>query len=122
MKRCKTLILILGTVLVSSAGYHALAKPTGDVGGEVLQKISVDELSSPMSPKEAAQRALEKKINTGLNRMDANKDGKISHDEFMAPHEKRFKEDDINNDGFLNKDELRKAWTEHMRRKGQNRR
>ncbi|MBW2194965.1 MAG: EF-hand domain-containing protein, partial [Deltaproteobacteria bacterium] len=118
MKKYKTLILILGTVLVSSTGYRALAKPIEDISGEVLQKISVDELSSPMSREEVARRALEKKVNTGLNRMDANKDGKISHDEFMAPHEKRFKEDDINNDGFLNKDELRKAWTEHMKRKG----
>ncbi|MBW1946182.1 MAG: hypothetical protein JRJ51_25675, partial [Deltaproteobacteria bacterium] len=98
MKKYKTLILILGTVLVSSTGYRALAKPIEDIGGEVLQKISVDELSSPMSREEVARRALEKKVNTGLNRMDANKDGKISHDEFMAPHEKRFKEDDINND------------------------
>lgn len=48
-----------------------------------------------------------------MEQADTNHDGKISHDEFMAAHQKlleeRFKKLDTNSDGFIDKDELRKG-------------
>ena len=45
--------------------------------------------------------------------MDTDKDGKISHDEYMAKYEKRFKAMDTNQDGFLTNEECSKAWGKH---------
>ena len=42
--------------------------------------------------------------------MDIDKDGKVSHDEYMAKCEKRFKAMDTNHDGFLTKEECCKTW------------
>ena len=48
-----------------------------------------------------------------LKRMDANGDGKVSKEEFMAFHQKeleeRFKRLDANGDGFVDKSELEQA-------------
>ena len=38
--------------------------------------------------------------------VDANKDGKISKDEFMKHHEQMFDKKDINKDGFIDKEEM----------------
>lgn len=55
-----------------------------------------------------------------MEQADTNHDGKISHDEFKAAHEKRmeemFKKLDANGDGFIDKDEMRKG-REAMREK-----
>lgn len=55
-----------------------------------------------------------------MEQADTNHDGKISHDEFKAAHEKRmeeiFKKLDTNGDGFIDKDEMRKG-REMMREK-----
>lgn len=54
--------------------------------------------------------------------MDTDKDGKISHDEFMAKCEKRFKAMDANNDGFVSKEEkteaCKKKWEAKKGQKG----
>ena len=47
-----------------------------------------------------------------FDKMDTNKDGKISQDEHMAKCNKRFKAMDTNNDGFLTRDECGKRWEE----------
>ncbi len=41
-----------------------------------------------------------------FQRMDTNKDGQISRDEWLQHHSERFKEIDTNVDGFLSKEEL----------------
>jgi len=48
-----------------------------------------------------------------FDKMDTNKDGKISQDEHMAKCKKRFKARDTNNDGFLTRDECGKGWDKH---------
>jgi hypothetical protein len=47
-----------------------------------------------------------------FDKMDTNKDGKISRDEHMAKCNKRFEAMDTNNDGFLTRDECGKRWEE----------
>ena len=55
-----------------------------------------------------------------MDQADTNHDGKVSHDEFKAAHEKRmeemFKKLDANGDGFIDKEEMRKG-REMMREK-----
>lgn len=51
-----------------------------------------------------------------LEKIDGNKDQKISKAEWVAHHEKRFSEIDKNKDGFLTKDEF-KAHRKAMRKK-----
>src|SRR6185295_19594500 len=41
-----------------------------------------------------------------FERLDANKDGKVTTAEFEAAHAARFKAADKNNDGFITKDEF----------------
>jgi hypothetical protein len=45
-----------------------------------------------------------------FDKMDTNKDGKISQDEHMAKCNKRFEAMDTNKDGFLTRDECGKGW------------
>ncbi len=65
-----------------------------------------------------------------MEQADTNHDGKISHDEFKAAHEKRmeemFKKLDANGDGFIDKDEMakgrdamRERMREHMQKRQQ---
>ncbi len=42
-----------------------------------------------------------------LKRLDANKDGKVSFEEFVAPMKARFGKLDVNHDGFLDATELK---------------
>lgn len=53
----------------------------------------------------------------GLEKLDANGDGSVSKDEFMAAHEEKFTEMDTNGDGVISKEELearRAQWKEKM--------
>ena len=65
-----------------------------------------------------AQSAQSEHEHHGMMNADTNKDGKISHDEFMAASQKRAEEHfnrmDTNNDGFIDQAE-RKAAFDSMR-------
>jgi len=45
----------------------------------------------------------------GMEMMDADKDGKVSKEEFMTAHEKMFTKHDANGDGSIDADEMKKA-------------
>jgi len=49
--------------------------------------------------------------------LDSNKDGKVTKEEFFAPHEKQFANMDSNKDGAIDKTEIQaveKQWRERM--------
>ncbi len=56
-----------------------------------------------------AKGPLEDRVNLLLERMDTNKDGKISRDEAKGPLAKGFDRLDTNGDGYLDRAELRRA-------------
>ena len=45
----------------------------------------------------------------GMAMMDADKDGKVSKEEFLKAHEAMFVAKDVNKDGFIDADEMKKA-------------
>jgi uncharacterized low-complexity protein len=45
----------------------------------------------------------------GMEMMDADKDGKVSKDEFIAAHEAMFVKHDANKDGFVDAAEMKRA-------------
>lgn len=48
-----------------------------------------------------------------MSKIDSDKDGKISKKEFLNYHEDKFKRKDLNNDGFIDKDEMQKLMKKH---------
>lgn len=65
---------------------------------------------------EAAVAKLRAKMQARFDEADANKDGKISREEFLAARTKWFAEVDTNGDGILDQNELR-AWNRSHRGK-----
>ena len=49
-----------------------------------------------------------------MSKADSDKDGKISKEEFLKHHEAKFEKKDLNNDGFIDKDEMHKMMKKHM--------
>ena len=49
-----------------------------------------------------------------MSKADSNKDGKISKEEFLKYHEAKFEKKDLNNDGFIDEDEMHKMMKKHM--------
>ncbi|MBN1378680.1 MAG: hypothetical protein JXA04_05550 [Gammaproteobacteria bacterium] len=52
-----------------------------------------------------------------VERLDADKDGNVSHDEFMANAEERFSKLDANSDGVIQKEEFVKAKKDYKDKK-----
>jgi Ca2+-binding EF-hand superfamily protein len=60
------------------------------------------------------EAAVERRVTQILERMDTNKDGKISKDEARGPIAENFERIDTNKDGYIDKDELRRMVTRNM--------
>ncbi len=67
----------------------------------------------PNALKAEADNILQERVNAVFNRLDTNKDGKISRDEAHGLIKEHFDRIDTNKDGFIEKDELMKAAKEH---------
>jgi Ca2+-binding EF-hand superfamily protein len=74
--------------------------------------LHADDKDKPNKP--AASPEVERAVEALLERMDANKDGKISKDEAKGRIAANFDRLDTNKDGFLDKDELRVAAARFM--------
>ncbi len=86
MGKLNMIIVIVLTTFILLGGHHVLAQDRSTSKGRMQGRYNV---------------------------MDTNKDGKISHDEYMAYHqqiaEKRFQSMDTNGDGFVNQQEHEEA-------------
>jgi Ca2+-binding EF-hand superfamily protein len=60
------------------------------------------------------EAAVERRVTQILERMDTNKDGKISKDEARGPIAENFERIDTNKDGYIDKDELRSMVARNM--------
>ena len=106
MKSLRLMALILGATLMPFAINFALAKSDENAVKETPPSASsAGQASSARHPKPTVEDIVKGIANATFARLDTDKDGKISHDEFMAPYEKEFKETDANNDGFWTNEE-----------------
>ena len=106
MRKLELKPLILGVTLALLPGNYALAKSQGDAAKEAPVAVSSPDASSSRRPPQTTAESVVGRIAEGtFGRLDADKDGKVSHDEFMAPYEKQFKEVDANSDGLWMKEE-----------------
>ena len=71
-------------------------------------------LSSPLLAERAPQGAPPSMSDAFMQQLDADKDGKVSKAEFLAPHEAQFAHIDKNQDGSIDKAEI-EAFAEAMR-------
>jgi hypothetical protein len=90
----KFFIFLLSLTLFVSFGMLAQARPEGKGG-----------------PPQKGGKCREHKDH--LKKMDADKDGKISLQEWQDFHAKKFKDKDKNGDGFLSGDELKPPKGQH---------
>ncbi len=65
------------------------------------------------------QKEIERLVDSILQRMDTNKDGKISREEAKGPLAQAFDKFDTNKDGFLDREELRRLAAARLRTAGQ---
>jgi Ca2+-binding EF-hand superfamily protein len=74
---------------------------------KILRKQLATKAGAPAKAPSAADVA--RRVDLLLERLDTNKDGKISRDEAKGPLAKNFDQLDTNKDGYLDKEELRRA-------------
>jgi Ca2+-binding EF-hand superfamily protein len=122
MSTLTSMALVFGAVLVLLSMDYSFAEVDKQTA-ESAKKATESEkktviMSSPTSVKSKGTAVkidpLKKRVDNFFNRIDTDKDGKISHDEFMMPDENFFKTSDSNNDGVLTKEELQNAWKKRM--------
>jgi Ca2+-binding EF-hand superfamily protein len=87
--------------LFSSLSFMACSKNVAQTGNETLKQNTTD-----MPPK---GKFKEPNFTQLLQKMDGNKDGKISNDEADERLKKDFSKIDTNKDGFITKEEFEKA-------------
>jgi len=108
-KTSKPTALALGAALALSGGSTFAMEPLAQ--GYMMSAASVAEGSCGAEFKQAqAAKEMKAEGNCGLEKMDADKDGKISKAEFAAAHDNddsKFAEHDTDKDGFISADELK---------------
>jgi hypothetical protein len=124
MSKLKLTGFILGVVLVlltMNCAFAEVDKPTSEPEKKATEseKKTMSVTSEPEKSKGMAIKndRLDKRVDALFHRVDAEKDGKVSHDEYMMPDELFFKNSDSDHDGFLTKEELQNAWRKSMRSK-----
>ncbi len=106
MNTLRLMTLVFGAALVLLSMDYALAEAE-----KKTAKPAKKATTSVHSKRQSAKvDALENRADAFFKTNDADKDGKISHDEYMMPYENRFKSTDTNHDGFLLRTELKQYW------------
>jgi Ca2+-binding EF-hand superfamily protein len=75
---------------------------------QVLRRQMAQAAKNFPKKNKTGEKAIDRLVDSILERMDANKDGKISRDEARNQVAKAFDRFDLNKDGYLDKSELRK--------------
>ena len=124
MSALKLMGLVFGVVLVMSTMNCAFAEVDKHTSEQEKKATQPEEKAMTVAPRPEKSKGmaakhdrLDKRVDALFQRVDADKDGKVSHDEYMMPDELFFKNSDSNHDGFLTKEELQDAWRKRMRNK-----
>ncbi len=88
MEKAKLILLSVGAIGILLVTSYALAQS---------ETVGQTELT------------LEELLQTGAAKIDTDRDGKISFDEYMLYHENRFKSIDSDSDGFVTQQETQEA-------------
>jgi Ca2+-binding EF-hand superfamily protein len=78
---------------------------------EMLKILKQRFAAGTPEPPPAMKAEVERRVKEQIERLDTNKDGKISKDEAKGPLAENFDRLDLNKDGYLDKDELTRAMT-----------
>ena len=121
MKKTFVGILMLATAMALVMGDTVFAKSKDTGGqGEPAATTSEDATNQGRTWTHGKQRAAGNRGMALLYRLDTDKDGKISYDEFIAPHKKRFEEIDKDGDGYLTQEEFQGSWEQFEKKKWEN--
>jgi Ca2+-binding EF-hand superfamily protein len=85
---------------------------------EMLKILKQRFASGTSEPPPAMKAEVERRVKEQLERLDTNKDGKISKDEAKGPLAENFDRLDLNKDGYLDKEELTRAMTRFLAMQG----
>ena len=113
MSISKLMIMTVLVLLLLDFAYAGMDKKTTDSNKKTAIIDSPESVES--KGKGAKNDSLKRRIDALFNRIDANRDSKVSHDEYMMPDELFFEKSDSNHDGFLTKEELQNALKKRMR-------
>lgn len=72
----------------------------------LLLGLCVTSLAHAAEADGSRRAMMQQRLQQYFQQMDANGDGKISHDEYMANAERQFQRLDANHDGVISQDEL----------------
>jgi Ca2+-binding EF-hand superfamily protein len=86
--------------------------------GELLKILKQRFSSATAEPGPAMKAEIENRVKDILERMDTNKDGKISKEEAKGMVAENFERLDLNKDGFVDREELTKAVTRILAMQG----
>lgn len=109
----KTLIAAaVGSAFVASMAAAPIVSAAGNPfalsGLSNGYQVADNHAAKPMEGKGGGMKAEEGKCG-GMHMMDANKDGKVSKEEFTKGHEAMFGKMDANNDGMIDMAEMSKS-------------
>ncbi len=108
--------LVFGVALTLLLMDYASAEPTESAKKTTESEKEVINAPSPsmeLRKKSFQQDRIKKTVDGFFNQLDADKDDKVSHDEFMVPMEDRFKGIDTNHDGFITREEFKISYKKH---------
>ncbi|MBW2195324.1 MAG: EF-hand domain-containing protein [Deltaproteobacteria bacterium] len=116
------MVISLAVTMALLNSDYSGAKSKGKGNQEESAKVEQDDdTSRGKSWKHGEKKGAGKRVKSHFNNLDTDKDGKISYEEFMAPHKSRFKNADTDGDGDLTPEEYGNAWAgfkKKIRKKG----